>query len=66
MDILKVNYPGYNVVIYCSPSQSVNKFDDFLLNFEELLNQMSQLKSSFLLILGDFNAGSKPWWCERI
>ena len=60
------NKAGYNVVIYCSPSQSVNKFDGFLLNFEEILNQMSQSKSSFLLILGDFNAGSKSWGCEDI
>ena len=58
------NKVGYVAVIYRSPSQSVNEFDDFLLNFEKLLNQISQLKSSFLVILGDFNARSRSWWCE--
>ena len=60
------NKVGYIVVIYFSSSQLVNKFDDFLLNFQELLNQISQLKSSFLVILGDFNAFSRSWWCDDI
>ena len=60
------NKVGYVTVIYHSPSQSVNEFDDFLLNLEKLLNQISQLKSSFLVILGDFNARSRSWWCEDI
>ena len=38
-------------------SQSVNELDDFLLNFEKLLNQITQLKLSFsVILLGDFNA----------
>ena len=53
-------------VIYCSPSQSVNEFDYFHLNFEKLLNQISQLKSSFLPILGDFHARSRSCWCDDI
>ena len=60
------NKIGCIVVMYRSPSQSVNEFDDFLVNFEKLLNHVSQLKSSFLVILGDFNAQSKSWWCEDI
>ena len=38
------NKVGYVALTYRSPSQSVNEFDDFLLNFEKLLNQISQLK----------------------
>ena len=53
------NKVGYVAVIYHSPSQSVNEFDDFLPNFEKFLNQISQLKSSFLVILGDFNTRSR-------
>ena len=49
---------GYIVVIYRSPSQSATEFDDFLVNFEKLLNHVRQLKSTFLLILGDFKARS--------
>ena len=60
------NKVGYVSVIYHSPSQSVNEFDDFLPNFENFLNQISQLKSSFLVILGDFNTRSRSWWCEDI
>ena len=60
------NKVGYIAVIHRSPSESVNEFDDFLVNFEKLLNQISQLKSSFLVILGDFNARSRSWWCEDI
>ena len=41
-------------------------FDDFLVNLEKLLNNVRQLKSSFLVILGDFNVQSKSWWCEDI
>ena len=40
------NKVGYVAVIYRSPSQSVNEFDDFLLKFEKLLNQSSQLSQS--------------------
>ena len=60
------NKVGYIAVIYRSPNQPVNEFDDFLLNFEKLLIQISQLKSSFLVILGDFNARSRSLWCEDI
>ena len=45
------NKVGYIVVIYRSPSQSATEFDDFLVNFEKLLNHVRQLKSTFLLIL---------------
>ena len=60
------NKVGYIVVIYRSLSQSVTEFDDLLVNFEKLLNHVRQLKSTFLLILGDFNAWFKSWWCEDI
>ena len=60
------NKVGYIVVIYHSPSQSATEFDNFLTNFEKLLNHVRQLKSKFLLILSDFNAISKSWWCEDI
>ena len=60
------NKVGYIVATYRSPSQSVTEFDHFLVNFEKLLNHVRQLKSAFLLILGDFNAQSKLWWHENI
>ena len=60
------NKVGHIIVIYRSPSQSATEFDGFLVNFEKLLNHVRQLKSTFLLILGDFNARSKSWWYEDI
>ena len=52
---------------YLSFTQSVStEFDDFLVNFEKLLNQVRQLNPSFLVILGDFNAQSKSRWCDDI
>ena len=53
------NQTGYTVVAYRSPNQNNNEFNEFLTNFERLLNHVKQLKSSFLVILGDFNARSK-------
>ena len=50
---------GYIAVTYCSPSQTVSEFAIFLENFEKLLYQIQQFRSSFVVILGDFNAKSK-------
>ena len=55
------NKTGYVAVIYRSPSQSSNEFEEFLVNFDKLLNQVNMLKSSFTVILGDFNARSQSW-----
>ena len=52
------NTTRYVAVIYRSPSQSSNEFEEFLVNFNKLLNQVNMLKSSFTVILGDFNATS--------
>ena len=60
------NKVGYVAVICRSPSQSFNEFDEFLLNFEKFLNQINELKSLFLVILGNLSARARPWWCEDI
>ena len=60
------NEKGYIAVIYCSPSQSCTEFEDFLFNLEKLINQIKQLKPSFTIILGDFNAISSDWWPDDI
>ena len=54
------------MVTYRSPNQNNNEFNEFLTNFERLLNHVKQLKSSFLVILGDFNARSKSWCSDDI
>ena len=57
---------GYIAVIYCSPNQSCNEFEDFLFNLEKLINQIKQLKPSFTIILGDSNAKSSDWFLDDI
>ena len=49
------NTTGYVAVIDRSPSQSNNEFEEFLVNFDKFLNQVNMLKSSFTVILADFN-----------
>ena len=60
------NTTGYVAAICRSPSQSSNEFEEFLVNFNKLLNQVNMLKSSFTVILGDFNARSQLWWSDDI
>ena len=60
------NQTGYLLVTYRSPSQNSNEFNEFLTSFERLLNHVNQLKSSFLVIHGDFNARSKSWCLDDI
>ena len=54
------------MITYRSPNQNNNEFNEFLTNFERLLNNVKQLKSSFLVILGGFNAQAKSWYSDDI
>ena len=60
------NKKGYTAVLYRSPSQTNTVFNDFLSNFEKLLQELSALNPDFSIILGDFNARSKSWWKSDI
>ena len=53
------NKKGYITVLYRPPSQTANEFHDFQHNFKKQLNQVKDFCSSFIVILGDFNARSK-------
>ena len=64
-EITLQNQKGYVVVTYRSPSQSSTEFDEFLCNFDQLLNHIKQFRPSFTIILGNFNARSKSWWPEE-
>ena len=57
---------GYIAVLYRSPSQTNTVFNDFLSNFEKLLEEISDLNPDFSIILEDFNARSKSWWKSDI
>ena len=60
------NTTGYVAIIYRSPSQSSTEFEEFLVNFDKLLNQVNMLKSSFTVIVRDFNARFLSWWSDDI
>ena len=67
--LLEMDYNNKKVilsVIYCSPSQSNQEFDSFLINFQKLLNEISNRKPSLSIITGDFNARFSHWWFKDI
>ena len=49
------------ISLYRSPSQNPDQIDNFLQLFEELLQDIFKLKSSFVLITGDFNCRNSNW-----
>ena len=56
------NKKGYAISLYQSPSQSRDEFDQFLLNFEQLISDRMSQNSHFILVTGDFNVRSSSWW----
>ena len=58
------NSKDYIGVIYRSPNQNIVEFENFLSNFEKLLNYTTSSNGLFTLILGDFNARSSVWWTK--
>ena len=61
VEILYENKKCYLVTLYRSPSQNENEFDEFLKNFEMLLDDIYNLSPYFVILLGDFNAKLKKW-----
>ena len=51
-------------VVYRSPSQDREQFENFSSAFEEVLFYLFDSKPCFKIILGDLNARSSSWWCE--
>ena len=49
-------------VIYRSPSQGPEEFDNFTLNFELMLSKMHAENPFCVIITGDFNCRSTQWW----
>ena len=49
-------------VIYRSPSQGPEEFDNFTINFELILSKMHADNTFCVIITGDFNCRSTQWW----
>ena len=59
--VCELSYRSYRIClvsIYRTPSQSSNEYDTFLLNFEQLLTYLNNLKPHGLLVTGHFNVRS--------
>ena len=54
------------VVIYRSPSQDEDEFDNFAINFELMLSKMHAENPFCVVITGDFNCRSSQWWGDDI
>ena len=54
------------VSLYRSPSQTEDQFNEFLLNFEQLLSNIISCNPRLLLIAGDFNVRTLSWWRKNL
>ena len=63
MEILCNNQKCFLLSLYRSPTQNIDEFENFIKNFELLLDALFNSNPYLILILGDFNAKSNSW-CE--
>ena len=62
LEINAQNKKGFVISVYHSPNQSKDKFDQFLLNFEQLISDRMSQNPHFILLTGDFNVRLSSWW----
>ena len=60
------NKRGYVVSLYTSPSQIKDEFDNFSINFEQLIGNIIAKNALFVLITGDANVRTTNWWKNGI
>ena len=56
------NKKGFVISLYRLPNQSKDEFDQFLLNFEQLMSDRMIQNPHFILVTGDYNGRSSSWW----
>ena len=56
------NKKGYTFSLYRSPSQIQDEFDNFLLNFEQLIDDTVTKNHFFILNTSDANFRKINWW----
>ena len=56
------NKKGFVISLYRLPNQSKDEFDQFLLNFEQLMSDRMIQNPHFILVTGDYNVRSSSWW----
>ena len=53
---------GYIISLYRSPSQTHDEFDDFVLDFEQVVCDITARSPIFVLMTVDFKARTAKWW----
>ena len=66
LELVQNNKKLFVSVVYCSPSQNNDAFNQFLLNFEKILLDLNLWKLYLTLVKRDFNARSSSWWSDDI
>ena len=56
------NKKGFVISLYRLPNQRKDEFDQFLLNFEQLMSDRMIQNPHFILVTGDYNVRSSSWW----
>ena len=56
------NKKGCVISLHRSPSQSKDEFNQFPLNFEQLISDRINQNLHFILETSDFNVRSSSWW----
>ena len=56
------NKKGFVISLYPSPNQSKDEFDQFLLNFEQLVSDRMSQNPHVILVTGEFNVRLSSWW----
>ena len=67
--VLKIdiqNKKGFVITLYRSPNQGKDEFDQFLLNFEQLISDRMSQNPHFILVTGDCNVRSSSWWKNNL
>ena len=63
--VCEINYDKrkiFIVTLYRSPSQTADKFNEFLSGFEGVIDSINQCNPYFTVITGDFNVCCNRWW----
>ena len=66
LKLVQNNKKVFVLVVYCSPSQTNDEFNQFLLNFEQMLLNINQRKTYLTLVTGGFNTRSSSWWSDDV
>ena len=60
------NKKGCVISLHRSPSQSKDEFNQFPLNFEQLISDRISQNLHFILETSDFNVRSSSWWVNDL